>query len=147
MKCPNCTVEMTGMTLDARVSAPVAIDVCTPCQSFWFDKYESIQLSPASTLKLIKLIGEQSSERKATLRESLHCPRCAGLLKFTHDLQRNTKFAYWRCEAHGRFIGFLDFLREKNFIRALSPQQVAELRRNIQAVNCSNCGASIDLNS
>ena len=42
-------------------------------------------------------------------------------------------------------MGFLDFLREKNFIRQLSPQQIHELRQNIQIVNCSNCGAAIDL--
>ena len=42
-------------------------------------------------------------------------------------------------------ITFFNFLREKNFIRPLSPQQLEELRENIQMVNCSNCGAPIDL--
>jgi hypothetical protein len=44
-----------------------------------------------------------------------------------------------------RPVGAFDFLREKNFIRPLTPEQIAELRRNIQIVNCSNCGAPIDL--
>ena len=43
------------------------------------------------------------------------------------------------------FITFLEFLREKDFVRPLSAQQVDELRRNIQTVNCSNCGGPIDL--
>jgi hypothetical protein len=42
-------------------------------------------------------------------------------------------------------ITFFNFLREKQFIRPLSPQQLDELRQNIQMVNCSNCGAPIDL--
>src|SRR6185503_14006306 len=39
------------------------------------------------------------------------------------------------------------FLREKNFIRPLSPQQIEELKQKVQMVNCSNCGAPIDLMS
>ncbi|MBI4485407.1 MAG: hypothetical protein HY655_05295, partial [Acidobacteria bacterium] len=29
--------------------------------------------------------------------------------------------------------------------RPLSPQQIEELRRSVQVVNCSNCGAPVDL--
>ena len=51
-----------------------------------------------------------------------------------------------RCpKDHGRLITFVEFLREKDFIRPLSAQQIEELRRNVQIVNCSNCGAPIDL--
>lgn len=148
MNCPGCSAEMTSMKLDAHLSAPVDIDVCTRCQAFWFDKYESLKLSPGSTLKLIKLIGENSASAKAPVPAALQCPRCATALQFTHDMQRSTRFNYWRCEnGHGRFISFLNFLREKDFIRPLSPQQIEELRRNVQTVNCSNCGAPIDLAS
>ena len=38
-----------------------------------------------------------------------------------------------------------DFLREKNFVRPLSADQLTALRQNVQSVNCSNCGAPIDL--
>jgi len=40
---------------------------------------------------------------------------------------------------------FVDFLRAKDFVRPLSPQQLAELRNNVQTINCSNCAAPIDL--
>ncbi|PYS00273.1 MAG: hypothetical protein DMG12_18360 [Acidobacteria bacterium] len=144
VNCPNCAAEMAAMTLDSRVSTPVAIDLCTGCQAFWFDRYESLQLSPASTLKLMKFIGEHPG--KASLSNVLKCPRCAACLLPTHDLQRSTRFSYWRCDKeHGRFIRFFEFLKEKNFIRPLSPQQIEELRQNIQTVSCSNCGAPIDL--
>jgi hypothetical protein len=63
-------------------------------------------------------------------------------------MQRNMPFTYWRCaNDDGHFIGFFEFLKEKNFIHALSPEQIKELRQNIQFVNCSSCGASINLES
>jgi endogenous inhibitor of DNA gyrase (YacG/DUF329 family) len=58
------------------------------------------------------------------------------------------RFTYWQCpNQHGHFIGFVEFLKEKNFIRALSPQEIKELREKVQTVNCANCGAAIDLAS
>src|ERR1700721_2729086 len=38
-------------------------------------------------------------------------------------------------------------LTENNFIHRLTPTQIQELRQNVQFVNCSNCGASINLES
>ncbi|HYR92278.1 MAG TPA: zf-TFIIB domain-containing protein [Terriglobia bacterium] len=145
MKCPNCSTEMAGMALEAHQGKSVVIDVCKHCQAFWFDKYESLQLSPGSTLKVMKFIGENSSSAQP-MPQTLQCPRCPAHLVLTHDVQRNTKFSYWRCKNdHGKFIGFFDFLKEKNFVRQLSPKEIQDLRKNIQTVNCSNCGAPIDL--
>jgi len=136
------------MTLEAHQNKPLDIDLCEACHAFWFDKYESLKLSPGSTLKLIKLIGELSAQGKPTISDNLQCPRCNARLLLTRDMQRSTRFSYWRCDdGHGRFIGFFDFLREKNFVRTLSQQEIDEMRQNIQAVNCSNCGAPIDLSS
>jgi DNA-directed RNA polymerase subunit RPC12/RpoP len=136
---------MTIMTLEGHAGTKVDIDLCAGCQSFWFDRYESLQLTPGATLKLFTLIGEHSSG-KASIAAVLRCPRCAARLLPTHDMQRSTPFRYWRCDhEHGRFITFFDFLREKNFIRPLTPDQLEELRQNIQIVNCSNCGAPIDV--
>jgi len=146
MNCPNCAAGMTGMTVEAHLSSSVDIDMCAGCQAFWFDKHESLQLAPASTLKLFSLIGEQKAPRSGPLPSTMRCPRCSSRLLATNDLQRNTPFRYWRCDAgHGRFITFFDFLREKDFIRPLSRAQLQELRNNVQFVNCSNCGGSIDL--
>lgn len=137
---------MTTETLDGRLGRSVAIDLCTGCQLFWFDQGESLQLEPRSTLRLFRIIGEQAAARRGVTSEEPRCPRCGARLLTTHDKQRNTPFRYWRCDRrHGRLITFFDFLREKDFIRPLSPEQVEELRRNLQTVNCSNCGAAIDL--
>jgi DNA-directed RNA polymerase subunit RPC12/RpoP len=146
MTCPGCGAEMTQLTLQGHGGTSVVIDACNACQAFWFDKYESLQLAPASTLKLFSLIGEQKGPPKAPIAGTIHCPRCSLRLLETHDLQRATPFRYLRCpQEHGRFITFFDFLREKGFVRAVSPEQLQELRNNVQVINCSSCGAPIDL--
>ncbi len=136
---------MTSLALDGHAGTEVVIDLCTTCQVIWFDQYESLKLSPASTLRLLSLIGDHTGSKPA-IDAVLRCPRCRSRLVTTHDRQGDTPFTYWRCDApHGRLITFFNFLREKRFIRVLSPAQIEELRKNIQTVNCSNCGGPIDL--
>ena len=146
MNCPNCLAPMTSMTLGAHLSTPVAIDLCTPCQAFWFDKYESLKLSPGSILQLMKLIGDHTGASPALIEKALPCPRCSASLRVTNDIQRSTRFSYWRCgNEHGKFIRFFDFLKEKNFVAPMPAADIEELKKNVRAVNCSNCGAPIDL--
>ena len=154
MLCPNCSAPMTSLTLEGHHGRVVAIDLCHPCQAFWFDGYESLQLSPASVLTLFRIIGQATGqpEGKSTavapvrLSDISACPTCGLRLMPTKDQQRQTKFEYRRCpQRHGRLISFFNFLREKDFIRPLSTAQIEELRRNVRTVNCSNCGAPVDL--
>jgi DNA-directed RNA polymerase subunit RPC12/RpoP len=137
---------MTSDRLDAHQGRVLEIDVCGACQAFWFDQHESLNLSPGSTLRLFRVIGQQAAARRHPLSASARCPRCDTRLLLTHDKQRNVAFQYLRCpNGHGRLTTFFDFLREKNFIRPLSADQLTALRQNIQTVNCSNCGAPVDL--
>lgn len=137
---------MSEETLDGRSNRPVAINLCHGCQVFWFDTHESLSLTPGSTLTLFRLIGENSTRKGGIGNESPKCPRCRARLQRTHDMQRTTRFEYLKCpNGHGRLTTYFDFLREKDFIRPLTATQIAELRRNIQTVNCSNCGGPVDL--
>ena len=144
--CPNCHVPMPVQTVDTHPGLPsVEIDACAPCNLFWFDRSESIRLAPAAVLELFQFIGKAGRPRNA-LASSLRCPRCVTALVLTHDVQRNTRFTYWRCRnGHGRLTTFHQFLREKNFIRAPSAAELAKLRATVRQVSCSQCGAPIDL--
>jgi Zn-finger nucleic acid-binding protein len=136
---------MTPISLDGRLGTKVEIDLCAGCRGFWFDQYESLRLAPGATLKLFTLMGEQGSTGRS-LPPAMMCPRCGTRLALTHDMQHSTAFQYWRCpQQHGHFITFLEFLKEKDFVRPLTAQQIADLRQNVQTVNCSNCGGPIDL--
>jgi hypothetical protein len=137
---------MTALTLDAHLGTKVELDLCPACQVIWFDHLESLRLSPGATLFLFRTIAERKQTSPVPLKDPLKCPRCDLRLLLTSDRQRNTPFRYRRCaREHGRLTTFFDFLREKDFIRPLSPQQLVDLRAHVQTVNCSNCGAAIDL--
>ena len=154
MLCPNCSAPMTALALDGHHGRAVSIDFCLACQVFWFDGYESLQLAPASVLKLFRIIGQTGGQTgggigaaaAVRLSEASSCPTCGLRLMPTKDQQRQTRFEYRRCpKRHGRLISFFNFLREKDFIRPLSAAQIEELRRNVQSVSCSNCGAPVNL--
>lgn len=137
---------MQEHTLDARLGRQVVVDICVPCQACWFDGHESMQLTPGATLAIFRLIGERVARPMLQERDVSKCRRCGARLRRTSDLQRATRFEYFRCpNGHGRLIAFFDFLKEKDFVRPLTPQQLAELRERVQCVNCSNCGAPVDL--
>ena len=137
---------MPEQSLDGRSNRPVVINLCHGCQVFWFDAHESLSLTPGSTLTLFRIIGENAARKGGVGNEIPKCPRCRARLQRTHDMQRMTRFEYLRCpNGHGRLTTFFDFLREKDFIRPLTAAQIAELRRNVQTVNCSNCGGPVDL--
>jgi uncharacterized protein YbaR (Trm112 family) len=82
------------------------------------------------------------------LGDNLACPYCRTRLARTANVQRNTRFSYWRCSGeHGHFITFFEFLREKNFVRPLSLVEIEDLKQNVRTVTCSSCGAPVDLNA
>jgi hypothetical protein len=146
LTCPSCRAVMAPVLLDAHYGATVQLDACHACHGLWVDDRESLRLTPGSTLQLFELIHDRRAEQRRPLATHLHCARCDLRLIDTHDRQRDTPFRYWRCgRRHGRFITFFDFLREKDFVRPLTPAQVAELRAQVRSVNCSNCGAPVDL--
>jgi hypothetical protein len=124
----------------------VVIDVCWDCHGAWFDQYESSALSPAAVVDLFRLIHEHRDHQARPLADALACPHCRAKLSPTQDLQRANRFTYHRCTAgHGRFTTFFQFLREKQFVRSLSPPEIESLRAVVKQVRCSGCGASLDL--
>jgi Transcription factor zinc-finger len=146
LTCPGCAEPMTRGRFDAHYGRSIDLDVCHGCGLIWFDARESIALTPGAVLRLFTVLDERRDQRHPLAAGTLRCPRCRRPLAATHDRQRATAFSYWRCDTdEGRLTTFFDFLREKNFVRPLSPERLAELRRYTPTVNCSACGAPVDL--
>jgi hypothetical protein len=144
--CPGCGVTMQPLRLPRKPFGEETVDYCVSCQALWFDAFESVQLTPGATLTLFDTIRKSTPAAVHPQPSLLPCPRCTLPLEVTHDLQRTTRFTYYRCTAeHGRFTPFVQFLREKDFIRPLSPAELARLKETIRVVQCSSCGAPVDL--
>ncbi len=137
---------MAALTLTGHSGIPLTIDECAACRAFWFDSYEMLQVSPESTLTLFKRMGDSGAEARPLNNPALSCPRCALPLIKTHDHQHATPFEYWKCDnGHGRFMTFLNFVREKSFVEPMVTNELADLRRKMRLVSCKNCGGPIDI--
>lgn len=148
MQCPACSQEMSSQGFERNYAGLVSVDICHPCAALWFDKMEDLALTPGAVLRLFVVMNDNRPGQRNPLGDNLACPLCRARLLLTTDMQRTTRFQYWRCPAeHGHFITFFEFLREKNFIRPLSAAEVDQLKQNVRTVTCSSCGAPVDLNT
>jgi hypothetical protein len=137
---------MRAIDLERTPVGASTIDLCERCHALWFDAFESVRLTPAATLALFREVHGAAAPERNALPQFLACPRCRATLVATQDLQRSTRFTYWRCpRAHGRFTPFVQFLREKDFLRPLSPREIEKLKIHVHTVRCSGCGAPVDL--
>lgn len=146
--CPNCGKPTTTRTLPAWGDPEeVAVEACAACSLLWFDRSSSISLKPRSVIELFRFIGAAMHQSAhVPLKPAFTCPRCAGPLGFTHDLQRSTRFVHWRCAIDlGQLITFHQFLRQKNFIRTPTAAELAKLRETVRMIQCSQCGAPVNL--
>jgi predicted RNA-binding Zn-ribbon protein involved in translation (DUF1610 family) len=137
---------MQSLELEDKLGRALIVDLCAGCQVLWLDAHESQQLTPGGTIELFRAIGATLSKAHGVLPASLSCPRCGGVLTLTHDLSRDTRFTYYSCpRGDGRLTTFVQFLREKNFIRTLDPAELARLKAYVTTIRCSGCGAAVDL--
>ena len=146
MQCSSCSLAMIAETFDGHYGRQVKIDLCYGCAAIWFDANESLALTPGAVLQLFLRIHEHRGEKRGGALAHLHCPYCHATLRETQDSQRNVRFSYWSCPSrHGRLTRFADFLREKHFVRPLGPQELEQLRENLQVIHCDACGAAVDV--
>jgi hypothetical protein len=132
--------------LERRDGGQLQIDLCFPCYAIWFDRWESVQLAPGAIVGLFKEIHSRRAEARHPLGGELVCPRCVKNLLLTRDLSKTGPFSYYRCpQDHGRLTPFFEFLREKHFVRVLTPAELTRVRAEIKEVMCSGCGAPINL--
>jgi Zn-finger nucleic acid-binding protein len=144
--CPGCGQAMRSLVLPREPLAPPRLDACDDCQALWLDATESQQLTPGALIELFRAIAASRQAHRAPYPALLPCPRCTTPLTLTLDVQHTTRFTYYRCRyGHGRFTPYAQFLREKNFIRPLDPQELGRLRATVTTVRCASCGAPVSL--
>jgi len=146
LQCPGCNEIKPAEALERSDGRAETINLCFPCHVIWFDQGESGPLAPRAVMKLFQAIHAHHDTARHPLPERLRCPRCTELLELTHDLVKTGRFTYYRClHGHGRLTSFFQFLREKQFVRDLTPAELTRVRAEIRELHCSSCGAPIDL--
>ncbi len=135
---------MVEETYDANYGGRATIDVCHACNGMWFDGKESLQLTPGATLQLFRSAHARTA-RPMAQDGSHRCPRCAAPLVTVHDQVKGTRYTSDRCDEHGRFETFFQFLREKALVRQPTAQELQKLRDSVKQIACSNCGAPISI--
>ncbi len=145
-RCPACQTPMTAQTLASVAGATVEIDLCFSCRGIWFDPQENLKLSPAAVLALFRQLHEHRDDAAQPLPQALACPRCSRALAQGFDVVKSGRYVTHRCpQRHGRFSTFAAFMIEKGFVRQLSRAEIAAMAQRLVVINCSNCGAPIDL--
>lgn len=144
--CPGCGTRMQLRGFERRPQGRLELDLCFDCKAIWFDAHESAQLAPGAVIELFRMIQERDAKSARPLKDVLNCPECRDRLVYTRDIQRTNRIAYYRCPmGDGRFTTFLQFLREKNFVRDLSQGEIEQLRARVAQVRCTSCGAPVNL--
>lgn len=137
---------MDNRRFGRQVHGEVTLDFCWDCHAIWFDPYESTGLAPASVIELFRVIHEHHGDAARALADFMGCPHCKAKLALTQDIQRTNRLNYYRCpNGHGRLTTFIQFLREKEFVRSLSQPEIDRLKATVSQVRCSSCGAVVDL--
>lgn len=137
---------MQTEALERHGQGTVNVELCFTCSGIWFDHMASVELAPAAVISLFKEIHAHPDVAKQALAGTMSCPRCGDALVLSYDLAKSGRFSYFRCaRGDGRFTPFFQFLREKQFIRSLTPAEVQQVRLQKRPVNCSQCGAPVDL--
>jgi len=144
--CPSCHQPMQSRDLERHDHGTVRIDLCFGCAAIWFDHLESVQLAPAAVIELFKEIYAHRDDARRPVASRLACPRCGNALALSFDFSKSGRFSYFRCPREdGRFTPFLQFLREKQFVRSLTAVEIQRVRAQVRQIKCSECGAPIDL--
>ncbi|MDX1646680.1 MAG: hypothetical protein R3304_06015 [Longimicrobiales bacterium] len=146
LDCPNCAAGMEHLALEGVYAAALEIDLCFACHVLWFDKRESIHLTASGVLELFRVLHEHREDPRHALDRRSRCPRCQRRLSIRHDIGKGGRFSYYACPSgHGRLTPFSEFLKEKEFVRELNAAERHRLRVEVKEVQCSRCGAPVEV--
>jgi len=144
--CPLCGGPMAGELYDGHYGTSLDLDVCHACNALWFDQRESQRLTPDATVQLINSMQARRDRAQAPQRADPRCLRCQGPLKETFDRVKGQVVSYFACpQGCGRVLTFVQFLKEKQYVRDATQAELAALKASVKQVNCASCGAPVDL--
>ena len=137
---------MRSLALGRRPAGEVVVDLCAPCHLLWFDAFESVQLTPGGTLALFAAIRDGGVADRRPIPSRLGLPALCRAAQRDAGPAADDAIQLLPVSARPRTpTPFVQFLREKDFIRPLPPADIARLAAQVKVIRCSGCGAPVDL--
>ncbi len=143
--CPQCRAPMRHLAMPGRQTpATVDIDHCGPCGLVWFDARESVQLSPAAWIELLRDL-HRLRRGEVPHQPDRRCPICAKALKEVRNLTRYGRFPALECgNCGGHLHSQAGMLAERGLVRPLLPGERYALQAEKRELLCLNCGGPAD---
>lgn len=143
--CPQCRAPMRHVSLPGHhAPATVDIDHCEPCGLVWFDARESVHLSTAAWIQLLRDLNRlRQSDRPHQPNRA--CPLCAKALKEVRNLTRYGRFPVLECGSCGGHLhSQAGMLAERGLVRPLLPGERYALQAEKRTLSCLSCGGPAD---
>ena len=143
--CPQCWAPMRHLSLPGHhAPATVDIDHCGPCGLVWFDARESVHLSPAAWIQLLRDL-HRLRQADVPHAPSRACPLCAKALKEVRNLTRYGRFPVLECGGCGGHLhSQAGMLAERGLVRPLLPAERGALQAERRQLCCLSCGGPAD---
>jgi len=137
---------MAHLSLQGHGATPVIVDQCASCRQVWFDELESVNLSAAGWIRLLReMQGSVRNEPMAPRATALPCPVCQSPLKAVHNATRYGRFPALECpQHHGHLHSHSGMLAERGLVRPLLGPERRALAEEKRTLLCFNCGAASD---
>lgn len=145
-RCPACGQTMDAEHFAGHYGRKVELDLCHHCNALWFDRMENLALTAGGVLALLQSMQAHYADDRVPMPKLKHCPRCESTLEQSRRRTKAIQYTVFDCvHGHGHFITFYELLREKDCIRPLRGEKLKALRKQLDVVACSSCGAPVDL--
>ncbi len=137
---------MAHLRLDSRGPHSVLVDHCAACRVVWFDTLESVRLTAAGWVRLLRTMQQPQPALAAHDSASAGgCPVCRAPLRPVHNLTRFGRFRVRECpQDHGHLHTYAGLLAERGLVRPLLGPEKQALAAERRALECLNCGAPVD---
>jgi len=143
--CPQCREPMRHVALPGHhAPATVDIDHCEPCGLVWFDARESVHLSTAAWIQLLRDLNRLRRNDRPH-QPNRACPLCAKTLKEVRNLTRYGRFPVLECgHCGGHLHSQAGMLAERGLVRPLLPGERYALQAEKREFLCLSCGGPAD---
>ena len=143
--CPQCRAPMRHLSLPGH-HAPATVDVdhCGPCGLVWFDARESVHLSTAAWIQLLRDL-HRLRRGEVPHQPDRACPLCAKTLKEVRNFTRYGRFPVLECGSCGGHLhSQAGMLAERGLVRPLLPGERYALQAEKRQCFCLSCGGPAD---